>query len=194
MILNHDHKPIEQTSKDRNLTDAIFHECLSENKMPLAGLARKYSANHPCKPTTAQNITNKIARDSMKLREFTEYLELIGFDIMLIPRGETADTPTRSANVPAAEPAVNDSKPITVREIKSLERGDIPFKVMENLESIAMFSSYNLFMRGGIAEADGEDEDDEGDEEINSTMIDVQDIQKMLKIAFLYGMREGRKS
>jgi len=146
MIQNHERKQIKQTAKDRNLTDAIFHECLSAKKMPLAGLARKYSAEHPDKPTTAQNITNKIARDSLKLREFAEYLELIGFDLMIVPREETPD----------ASPAPKEAS--------------------------------------GVFEFPLDTEDgDELDEEINAPMIDVQDLQRMLKIAFLYGMREGRK-
>lgn len=189
MIQNHERKQIKQTAKDRNLTDAIFHECLSAKKMPLAGLARKWSAEHPKAPTTAQNITNKIARDSLKLREFVEYLELIGFDLMIVPREETPDASH------APEEASED-KPLTVGEIKNYESVTISEKTAEDLEKIATYTSYDLFMRGGIGvfefPLDTED-GDKLDEEINTPMIDIQDLQRMLKIAFLYGMREGRK-
>lgn len=151
MILNYERKPIEQTERDRNLTDAIFHECLSASNMSLAGLARKYSAEHPDKSTTAQNITNKIARDSMKLREFAEYLNLIGFDIVITPNG--------NGDKDRYERVIEDHQE-EVRQLKEIEEDaeeweesegteddegdDIPYSMIDKIERIAYYTVKGL--------------------------------------------------
>lgn len=46
---------------------------------------RKMNASHPDAPTTAQNITNKLARETIKFSEVVEIAELLGYSVEFIP-------------------------------------------------------------------------------------------------------------
>ena len=126
MFCDHERNPIQRQGRDRNITDTIFHCCL--NGQSLAGLARKWGERHPDKPTTAQNITNKIARDSIKLREFAEYLDIMGFDLLIVPKGETITPPEKHET---SEEETNTSR--TIKDMRKTVRAEIISSVLQVL-------------------------------------------------------------
>lgn len=64
------------------------------NGCTLKEVVEKMNANHPDAPTTAQNITNKLARETIKFSEVMEIAELLGYSVEFIPHNQKVYLPT----------------------------------------------------------------------------------------------------
>lgn len=78
------------------------------NGCTLKEVVEKMNANHPDTPTTAQNITNKLARETIKFSEVVEIAELLGYSVEFIPRN-------RKMYFPASEERNNKLEQIAVK-------------------------------------------------------------------------------
>lgn len=64
------------------------------NGYTLKEVVEKMNASHPDAPTTAQNITNKLARETIKFSEVVEIAELLGYSVEFIPHNRKVYFPT----------------------------------------------------------------------------------------------------
>ena len=76
---------MEKNLKTENKTRQKIKSFLSMNGYNLKEILEKMNASHPDAPTTAQNITNKLARETIKFSEVVEIAELLGYSVEFIP-------------------------------------------------------------------------------------------------------------
>lgn len=91
-----------------NRTRQKIKSFLAMNGCTLKEVVEKMNANHPDTPTTAQNITNKLARETIKFSEVVEIAELLGYSVEFIPRN-------RKMYFPASEERNNKLEQIAVK-------------------------------------------------------------------------------
>lgn len=91
---------IKKDDRPDNLMRLIIKSMLREQHMTLAELVRRYNILHPDTPTTPQNLSNKLSRDSLRFREFLDIIELCGYSISFSPIDEK-----NSADMPMTETA-----------------------------------------------------------------------------------------
>ena len=91
-----------------NRTRQKIKSFLAMNGCTLKEVVEKMNANHPETPTTAQNITNKLARETIKFSEVVEIAELLGYSVEFIPRN-------RKMYFPASEERNNKLEQIAVK-------------------------------------------------------------------------------
>ena len=91
-----------------NRTRQKIKSFLAMNECTLKEVVEKMNANHPDTPTTAQNITNKLARETIKFSEVVEIAELLGYSVEFIPRN-------RKMYFPASEERNNKLEQIAVK-------------------------------------------------------------------------------
>ncbi len=77
-----------------NKTRQKIKSFLAMNGYTLKEVVEKMNANHPDTPTTAQNITNKLARETIKFSEVVEIAELLGYSVEFIPHNRKVYFPT----------------------------------------------------------------------------------------------------
>ena len=81
---------------------------LAMNGYTLKEVVEKMNTNHPDTPTTAQNITNKLARETIKFSEVVEIAELLGYSVEFIPHN-------RKVYFPASEERNNKLEQIAIK-------------------------------------------------------------------------------
>lgn len=52
----------------------------------LKNIIEKINARHPDEPTTAQNITNKLARKTIRFDEVSEMMDILEYDVIFRSR------------------------------------------------------------------------------------------------------------
>lgn len=52
----------------------------------LKNIVDEMNSRHPDEPTTAQNITNKLARKTIRFDEVSEMMDIIGYDVIIRSR------------------------------------------------------------------------------------------------------------
>lgn len=84
----HDFPPNETESE--NLTRMLMKMLLKESGLSLTKAVKKLNEKYPEHKTTTQNISNKLARDTLKFQEFRELAEVCGYQIALNKMGQPA--------------------------------------------------------------------------------------------------------
>lgn len=77
---------LEIKLKTENKTRQKIKAFLAMNGYTLKEVVEKMNELHPNEPTTAQNITNKIARETIKFTEVVEIAEICGYSLEFIPQ------------------------------------------------------------------------------------------------------------
>ena len=78
--------------KDENITRAKIKAFLASNGTTLTDVVKVMNERHPDEPTTQQNITNKLARETIKFSEVMEIADILEHDIVFKKRnGSQAD-------------------------------------------------------------------------------------------------------
>lgn len=72
--------------KDENITRAKIKSFLAANGVTLTNVIKIMNERHPNEPTTQQNITNKLARETIKFSEVMEIADILGYDIVFQKR------------------------------------------------------------------------------------------------------------
>ena len=67
--------------KDENVTRTKIKAFLASNGTTLTDVVKVMNERHPDEPTTQQNITNKLARETIKFKEVVEIADILGYDI-----------------------------------------------------------------------------------------------------------------
>lgn len=79
---------LEIKLKIENKTRQKIKSFLAMNGYTLKEVVEKMNELHPEEPTTAQNITNKLARETIKFTEVVEIAEICGYSLEFIPQKE----------------------------------------------------------------------------------------------------------
>lgn len=77
---------LEIKVKSENKTRQKIKSFLAMNGYTLKEVVERMNELHPDEPTTAQNITNKIARETIKFTEVMEIAEICGYSLEFIPQ------------------------------------------------------------------------------------------------------------
>lgn len=72
--------------KDENITRTKIKSFLASNGITLTDVVKAMNERHPDNPTTQQNITNKLARETIKFTEVMEIADILGYDIVFKKR------------------------------------------------------------------------------------------------------------
>lgn len=64
-----------------NKTRALVKSFLASQGASLASVVREINKRHPDKPTSPQNLTNKLLKETIKLSEVMEIADVLGFEI-----------------------------------------------------------------------------------------------------------------
>lgn len=72
--------------KTENKTRQKIKSFLAMNGFTLKEVVEKMNELHPEEPTTAQNITNKLARETIKFTEVVEIADILGYSVEFIPK------------------------------------------------------------------------------------------------------------
>lgn len=83
----HDFPVSEKESE--NITRMLIKMLLKDSGLSLTKAVKKLNEIHPEHKTTTQNISNKLARDTLKFQEFRELAEVCGYQIALNKIGQT---------------------------------------------------------------------------------------------------------
>lgn len=83
----HDFPVSEKESE--NITRMLMKMLLKDSGLSLTKAVKKLNEIHPEHKTTTQNISNKLARDTLKFQEFRELAEVCGYQIALNKIGQT---------------------------------------------------------------------------------------------------------
>lgn len=59
---------------------------LASEGITLTDLVNEYNQLHPKAPTTRQNLTNKLARQTLQYKELIELADVLGYDVELVKR------------------------------------------------------------------------------------------------------------
>lgn len=59
---------------------------LASEGITLTDLVNEYNKIHPDKQITRQNLTNKLARQTLQYKEVVELVEVLGYDVEFIKR------------------------------------------------------------------------------------------------------------
>lgn len=59
---------------------------LASEEITITELVDKYNALHPDEPTTRQNLTNKLARQTLQYKELIYLMDSIGYNVELVKR------------------------------------------------------------------------------------------------------------
>lgn len=77
---------MKRKSKVENKTRQKIKSFLAMNGCTLTEVIQKMNELHPDEPTTAQNITNKLARETIKFTEVVEIAEILGYSVEFVPK------------------------------------------------------------------------------------------------------------
>lgn len=72
--------------KDDNIIRTKIKTFLAANGVTLTDVIKIMNERHPDEPTTQQNITNKLARETIKFSEVMEIADILGYDIVFKKR------------------------------------------------------------------------------------------------------------
>ena len=72
--------------KDENITRAKIKAFLASNGTTLTDVVKVMNERHPDEPTTQQNLTNKLARETIKFSEVMEIADILEHDIVFKKR------------------------------------------------------------------------------------------------------------
>lgn len=72
--------------KDNNIIRTKIKTFLAANGVTLTDVIKIMNERHPDEPTTQQNITNKLARETIKFSEVMEIADILGYDIVFKKR------------------------------------------------------------------------------------------------------------
>lgn len=92
------------------------------NGYTLKEVVEKMNTNHPDTPTTAQNITNKLARETIKFSEVVEIAELLGYSVEFIPHN-------RKVYFPASEERNNKLEQIAIKAEEDVIKSPVRISV-----------------------------------------------------------------
>lgn len=71
---------------EKNATRQIIKSFLAQNGVTLKEVVEKMNERHPDDPTTPQNITNKLARGTIKFSEVMEIADILDYSVGFIPK------------------------------------------------------------------------------------------------------------
>ncbi len=74
--------------KDENKTRAKIKAFLALNGVTLTDVVKIMNERHPDEPTTQQNLTNKLARETIKFSEIEEIADILEHDIVFQKRNK----------------------------------------------------------------------------------------------------------
>lgn len=63
-------------------TRARIKTIITAESSTLKNIIEEYNARHPEHPTTAQNMTNKLARQTIRFDEVAEIADILGYDVV----------------------------------------------------------------------------------------------------------------
>lgn len=89
--------------KTENRTRQKIKSFLAMNGYTLKEVVEKMNELHPEEPTTAQNITNKLARETIKFTEVVEIADILGYSVEFIPKKGKFYLPTEEKEKEMAE-------------------------------------------------------------------------------------------
>ena len=72
--------------KDDNIIRTKIKTFLAANGVTLTDVIKIMNERHPDEPTTQQNITNKLARQTIKFTEVMEIADILEYDIIFQKR------------------------------------------------------------------------------------------------------------
>ncbi|MBR1634352.1 MAG: hypothetical protein IJ682_04720 [Lachnospiraceae bacterium] len=64
-------------------TRARIKSVLAAENTTLKSLVGRVNERHPEKPTTAQNVTNKMAKRTIRFDEVSEMMDILGYDVVI---------------------------------------------------------------------------------------------------------------
>lgn len=99
---------MEHNIKIENKTRQKIKAFLAMNGYTLKEVIKKINELHPEKPTTTQNITNKLARETIKFTEVVEIADILGYTVEFIPK-----TDSKKIYFPATEEHIENIKQIS---------------------------------------------------------------------------------
>lgn len=71
---------------DNNEVRKRFKCWLASEGITLTDLVEEYNRIHPDAQTTRQNLTNKLARQTLQYKELIELADVLGYDVELVKR------------------------------------------------------------------------------------------------------------
>lgn len=74
--------------KDENKTRAKIKSFLASNGVTLTDVVKIMNERHPDGPTTQQNLTNKLARETIKFSEVEEIADILDHEIIFKKKSE----------------------------------------------------------------------------------------------------------
>lgn len=72
--------------KDENKTRSKIKSFLASNGVTLTDVVKIMNERHPDEPTTQQNLTNKLARETIKFSEVEEIADILNHEIIFKKR------------------------------------------------------------------------------------------------------------
>ncbi len=80
---------VDKVGKVGSLSYLLFKFLLKDSGMSLKGFVELWNKSHPDDRTTTQSLSNKLARDTLRLNEFLAYTEMIGYSLYFEKIGAT---------------------------------------------------------------------------------------------------------
>ncbi len=71
---------------DNNETRKKFKQLLACSGVTLTDLVKEYNQLHPDEATTTQNLNNKLARETIKLKEVSDLADILGYEVAFIKK------------------------------------------------------------------------------------------------------------
>ena len=72
---------IFEHSSDNTFAYQLFKSLIGEYGLNLTSSIKKFNERYPEDKTTAQNLSNKLSRDSIRLTEFFKFMDAIGYHV-----------------------------------------------------------------------------------------------------------------
>ena len=80
---------------DYTIAKTIWQNILKENKLTIKAAVEKYNVLHPENATSTQNLSNKLAKGSIRFHEMVNLMEALGYEVSIRKVGST-DIPADS--------------------------------------------------------------------------------------------------
>ena len=111
----------------------VLKKFLKERNETLVHAVEIMNANHPEDTTTAQNLTNKLARNTIKFSEVMEIADVLGCEIVFQEIGAPVQKPIQEQepipdHEPEKEQATKEEQAIAI-----LDRVNTPFTVIQGI-------------------------------------------------------------
>ena len=103
---------------NKQVTYSIIKALCHAKQISMAELVRRRNTLHPDEPTTPQNLSNKLSRDTLKVTEFLELLNIMGYDRVIC-----VESPTNKGLVDyAGNPLKRETQPTNDSPVEPQKR------------------------------------------------------------------------